>query len=171
VIREGSIPPMRDGRLSAPRAAKRVIRAAGGVMKPTHPVFSADCAARFCSKDLHISTNRRAATTGFLQVHIGLCAPRMPTIRPYNAEKGSLKRPNLAEEISVFHRSILRHSRGGVTIADSIRLRALRGNCPGLQEAPPECRTSRVLPARIGHGEFISRHTVQRRLWRTRQAS
>jgi hypothetical protein len=43
----------------------------------------------------------------------------MPTIRPYNAEKGSLKRPNLAEEISVFHRSILRHSRGGVTIVSA----------------------------------------------------
>ena len=47
----------------------------------------------------------------------------MPTICPYNAEKGRPKRPNLAEEISIFHRSIPRHSRGAVTIADSIPLR------------------------------------------------
>jgi excisionase family DNA binding protein len=65
----------------------------------------------------------------------------MPTIRPYNAEKGRPKRPNLAEEISFFNRSILRHSRGGVTIADSIPLHELSGSNPP-QEAPPECRTS-----------------------------
>ena len=37
----------------------------------------------------------------------------MPTIRPYNAEKCRPKRPDIAEEISIFHRAILRHSRGG----------------------------------------------------------
>ena len=71
-------------------------------------------------RDLHISTSSRLPTTGLIQVHIGLCAPRMPTIRPYNAEKEHPKRPNLAEEILVLHGSILRHSSGAETIADSI---------------------------------------------------
>ena len=35
----------------------------------------------------------------------------MPTICPYNAEKRRLERPDIAEEISVFHWAILRHSR------------------------------------------------------------
>jgi len=60
----------------------------------------------------------------------------MPTIRPYNAEKGRPKRPNLAEEISVFHRSILRHSRGGVTSADAIALRKLSRCTPRHKKRP-----------------------------------
>ena len=55
----------------------------------------------------------------------------MPTLRPYNAEKGPLKRPDLAEEISVFHRTLLRHSRGGnehrTAITDATPLRSYPG--------------------------------------------
>ena len=70
-------------------------------MKPFSPPEAARFALRF-----HISTNSRATTTGSVQVHIGLCAPRMPTIRPYNAEKRRPKRPDIAEEISDFHRPL-----------------------------------------------------------------
>src|SRR5947209_6641216 len=92
----------------------------------------------------------------------------MPTIRPYNAEKGRPKRPNLAEEISVFHRSILRHSRGGVTIADSIPLRGLSGSnlptisAPRMPRLPldPSLETvttgsSRAVQSRGDHGEHV----------------
>ena len=41
---------------------------------------------------------------GVVQVHIGLCAPRMPRVRPRNADKSSEKRPFFTEENSVLHR-------------------------------------------------------------------
>jgi hypothetical protein len=47
----------------------------------------------------------------------------MPMICPYNAEERSPERPDIAEEISVFHWAILRHSRGGATNADLIPIR------------------------------------------------
>ena len=40
----------------------------------------------------------------FVQEHIGLYAPGMPTLRPRNAEKPSKKRPFFTEENSVLHR-------------------------------------------------------------------
>src|SRR5258708_710007 len=92
----------------------------------------------------------------------------MPTIRPYNAEKDRPKRPNLAEEISVFHQSILRHSGGGVTITDSIPLREFSGSNPPPRSAPrmpnlpldPLLETvttgsSRAVQSRGDHGEHV----------------
>ena len=92
----------------------------------------------------------------------------MPTIRPYNAEKGRAERPNLAEEISVFHWAILRHSRGGVTIPDSIPFREASGSNPPSGSAPrmpnlpldPSLETvttgsSRAIQFRGDHGEHV----------------
>lgn len=68
----------------------------------------------------------------------------MPTIRPYNAEKDRKKRPDLAEEISDFHRTIHRHSRGGPNNPTKSRFSyRLRGKRP--RKAPLQCRTSDAL--------------------------
>ena len=94
-------------------------------------------------RDFHISTNSRAPTTGSVQVHIGLCAPRMPTIRPYNAEKCRPEAPrhcrgNLGFPQAIF--GIL----GAVRAQSLIRLRFAESSRSRtrLEEAPPECRTS-----------------------------
>jgi hypothetical protein len=55
-----------------------------------------------------------------VQEHIGLCAPRMPKLRPQNAEKPDKKRPFFTEENEVLHR----HHR----------------------RAPPECRILSIGP-------------------------
>jgi len=56
----------------------------------------------------------------------------MPTICPYNAEKRRPERPDIAEEISVFHWAIVRHSRGGTTNADLMLIReSSRSIAPG----------------------------------------
>jgi hypothetical protein len=39
-----------------------------------------------------------------IQEHIGVCAPRMPNVRPRNAEKAGEKRPLFAVENSFLHR-------------------------------------------------------------------
>ena len=49
----------------------------------------------------------------FVQEHIGLCAPRMPTIRPNNAEKSPQQAPRRCRGNLDLPQATVRHSRGG----------------------------------------------------------
>ena len=93
---------------------------------------------------------------------------------PLQCRKTSQKRPVDAEEISNFHRALVRHSRGGRR--DRMRHTRCRDRSgteqlPVRKKRPQNAEPHALIRYETGHGRFISRHTVQRRLWRTRQAS
>jgi hypothetical protein len=72
----------------------------------------------------------------FVQEHIGLYAPSMPTLRPRYAENPGKKRPLFAEENTVLHRY---HRRSAPKMPT--RSRRTFGGCLNAGPAPLECRS------------------------------
>lgn len=130
---------------------------------------------RGCGSPAQLSTNPhtvRYRLLDLLQVHVGVFAPRMPNIRPHNAHGRAPSAPSLPRKSRLstgpefdIPGARTRHSckpalhRTGSPPLAHPRKRPQNAELPG-----PHCTTS-------GHGTFTPRPTVQRRSWKTRQAS
>lgn len=122
--------------------------------------------------DFHKSTHSPIPATGSSRGTYRSIRPENAELPPLQCRQVRAQRPEVAEEIPAFHRARIRHSRRSDPALVQTRTPPHRLASPGPSaKAPPECRTSRSHCTTSGHGTFTPRPTVQRRSWKTRQAS